>query len=126
MVLDKIVGDISKSHINLKNLKLPQKLPLADPQFYCPGSIDLLIGSDMFWDITGDKTRCIGDGKIKLRSSKFGWIVCGSLPSYYNNNYYKSAQCNLVLTKLSPNDIDLTILPKFWEIKDLPKRPLLS
>lgn len=126
MVLDKIVGDISKSHINLKNLNLPQKLPLADPQFYCPGSIDLLIGSDMFWDIIGDKTRCIGDGKIKLRSSKFGWIVCGSLPSYYNNNNYKSAQCNLVLTKLSPNDIDLTILPKFWEIEDLPKRPLLS
>ncbi|CAH2109116.1 unnamed protein product [Euphydryas editha] len=121
MVLDKIMGDISKSRINLKNLNLPQNLPLADPQFYSPGSIDLLIGSDMFWDIIGSKTRYIGDGKLKLRSSKFGWIVCGSLPSCHGNNKnHKSAQCNLALCKLSPNDIDVTILPKFWEIEDLP------
>ncbi|CAH2100797.1 unnamed protein product [Euphydryas editha] len=94
MVLDKIMGDISKSRINLKNLNLPQNLPLADLQFYSPGSIDLLIGSDKFWDII----------------FKLGILVT----------------CNLALTKLSPNDIDVSILPKFWEIEDLPKRPFLS
>jgi hypothetical protein len=34
---------------NHEYLQIPENLTLADPSFYIPGQIDLLIGAQVFW-----------------------------------------------------------------------------
>ncbi|XP_059047190.1 uncharacterized protein LOC131842634 [Achroia grisella] len=123
LVLDKITSEIPKAPINIQNINLPENLPLADPVFHKPACIDVLLGADVFWEIIGNETRCIGERGPKLINSKFGWIISGPIPS--KNKKYNKIYCNHALTKSSYNDID-DIIPKFWEIEELPKRPILS
>ncbi|XP_032589276.1 uncharacterized protein LOC116804701 [Drosophila mojavensis] len=60
-----------------EEIKVPENVQLADPQFQKPQRIDLLLGADIFFDI-------LREGKIKgpddsptLQLTAFGWIVSG-------------------------------------------------
>jgi len=59
-----------------KALKRSKRLKLADPKFYQPGPIDILIGNDVY-------ERLMMAGKIEeteelfYRESVFGWVVTG-------------------------------------------------
>ncbi|XP_070854450.1 uncharacterized protein [Drosophila suzukii] len=53
-------------------------LPLADPTFCTPGSIDVIVGSDQLWSLyTGERKYFGKDYPIALNTI-FGWIIAGS------------------------------------------------
>jgi hypothetical protein len=52
---------------------------LANPQFYISGSIDILLGAEIFFDILGNEKWQLFTSAY-LRSTDFGWIVTGKLP----------------------------------------------
>jgi len=53
-------------------------LPLADPTFCTPGSIDVIVGSDQLWSLyTGERKYFGKDYPIALHTI-FGWIIAGS------------------------------------------------
>ncbi|XP_011688630.1 PREDICTED: uncharacterized protein LOC105450475 [Wasmannia auropunctata] len=61
--------------------KIPQNLPLADPEFYRSTDINILLGAEMFWN-----TLCFGQIKessehILLQKTLFGWVIGGMYPS---------------------------------------------
>lgn len=66
-----------------KGWQIPEELlsELADPFFYNPGSVDLLIGGGVFFDITSTTTvrRPLNVKNICLNDSQFGWLVTGEL-----------------------------------------------
>lgn len=70
--------------INIVDWSLPDGIELADPRFHLPQRIDLLIGSNYFFDILLDGKICLGDGfpRIKLVNTKLGWIVGGKIDSH--------------------------------------------
>ncbi|MGZ7281825.1 hypothetical protein ACXWQV_09770, partial [Streptococcus pyogenes] len=60
------------------SFKIPQiQLELADPQFYGPNKIDILLGADIFFEILNPEKHVIA-GLPNLQSSKFGWLIAGS------------------------------------------------
>ncbi|XP_011706211.1 PREDICTED: uncharacterized protein LOC105461416 [Wasmannia auropunctata] len=83
-------------------------LKLADPFFYMPGGIDILIGGDWFWNLL-----CIGQFKIEqltMQKTRLGWIAASPLEPTGAN----SIKCNFA----KEVDIDRQ-LTKFWNIEEI-------
>ena len=94
-------------------------LELADhSQFNGNNAIDILIGSDYYWDIvTGEVLR--GDGPIAVHS-KFGWLLSGPIhcdPNYVINNLALQVPCS-VLTEGTKDEL-LDHLQCFWDTESL-------
>ena len=53
-------------------------LPLADPDFGCPGAIDLLLGVDVFSEALLQGRRIGPPGSPVALETIFGWVLAGS------------------------------------------------
>lgn len=78
-VLPDLTGDIPKSRMNPKFINIPTDVQLADPNFYKPSPIDVLVGADLFWSIVGNERQSLGHNKPYLINSEFGWILSGPI-----------------------------------------------
>lgn len=47
-VLKEITEKLLRAHININKLQIPSNIRLADPQFYVPNEVDMLIGAEVF------------------------------------------------------------------------------
>lgn len=63
--------------INTNNFNLPNKLKLADPKFNIPGTIEMLIGADLFWQRL--QSEKVGKNLPILLNTKLDWIVSDPL-----------------------------------------------
>ncbi|KAL0829582.1 hypothetical protein ABMA28_003093 [Loxostege sticticalis] len=114
LVLNELTGRLPKYPVNIESIKLPTNTPLADPKFYEPGPIDLLIGQ-----------LSLGPQNPKLISSNLGWIISGSFKSGLtkNNTYCHHALVSPAQT--IENKLD-NMLTKFWDLEEVPTKSLMS
>lgn len=89
--LPSIVNSLPAQTIDTANLNIPEHIrnQLADPQFNVPGSIDILVGTEMFFDILGGEKWPLTVSS-SLHSTDFGWIVVGKLPIASRQPEYQS------------------------------------
>jgi hypothetical protein len=120
LVMGKVTENLPSSGFDPVHLNIPENIHLADPLFNQKSEIDLLLGSDIFWNLL-----CIGQIKLgkkpTLQKTKFGWIISGPIPNYSNihNNTFLS---NINIHEKIHNEIS-----KFWEIEDCQNhKPALS
>ncbi|CAH0727376.1 unnamed protein product, partial [Brenthis ino] len=124
LVLKTISDDLPKHHFNISSLKL-NNLELADPSFNEPSPIDMLIGSDLFWDLIGSEQRSLGLNNPNLHSSKLGWLIAGPAPIQMQPPPKRFLTCNFLQRKDKLEDIQED-LSKFWELENVPKSQPLS
>lgn len=86
-----IVNSLPTQTIDTDNLNIPEHIrnQLADPKFNVPNSIDILVGTEMFFDILSGK-RWPLIVSSSLHSTGFGWIVVGKLPIASRQPEYQS------------------------------------
>ncbi|XP_022836586.1 uncharacterized protein LOC111363955, partial [Spodoptera litura] len=122
-ILPSITDDVPCSSLDIKDLKIPSDLCLADPHFDTPSRVDLIIGADIFWDLLGTRRINLGVGKPVLFETRLGWIVSGSI---LNNdqvpNYFP--KCNLInvnnSSQINSNAVDLqNLLMRFWQLEEV-------
>ncbi|XP_044729628.1 uncharacterized protein LOC123292978 [Chrysoperla carnea] len=90
--------------------KLSQ-LQLADPQFYSPASVEMLIGAQHYANLLTSEP--VVPGHPSLVPSMFGTLVMGECPSMSSNEYQSYW--------IMHSDTDLSYqLQKFWEVEELP------
>ncbi|XP_043279575.1 uncharacterized protein [Venturia canescens] len=65
--------NISLSHL--------QGLPLADPEFLSPESIDLILGADIYGQLIREQIKRGPHGTPIAQNTVFGWIVLGPMDS---------------------------------------------
>ncbi|XP_030023064.2 uncharacterized protein LOC115442195 [Manduca sexta] len=124
-VLDQLTGTIPNRYIDIKDLKLPKGIKLADPYFNQPASIDVLIGVDLFWDLLGHNEIALGSNLPNLRASKLGWLIAGRVvPSYMEDMQQNVVHCNVAVTSNDQDSIQ-NQLTKFWELEEIPHKPYL-
>ncbi|XP_073820359.1 uncharacterized protein [Musca autumnalis] len=104
--------------INTSQWKIPPNIELADPWFYKPQHIDVLLSAEVFFDLMLDGKISLGNGLPCLTNTVFGWIVGGSSPSRSHSN---SLTCNLIVSTREQN-IDET-LNQFWKVEKYSKSP---
>lgn len=113
LVVPSITGTVPSNEIELSKLNLPLNIELADPAFYQPSEIDILIGADVFWDIIGTQQIKLGQDKPTLQDSKLGWLVSGPVG--------KATSKNKVMCNFTQLDIHES-LKRFWEVEELPTK----
>nr|CAH7750757.1 unnamed protein product [Callosobruchus chinensis] len=124
-VLPKITSVLPKHKIDVSQLNIPDIIKLADPCFSEPQKIDMLIGSDVFWNIVSTEQISLSHNLPVLQNTKFGWIISGPLGFSSKN----SIVCNFFdLNPVSSTEIDIqNDLRRFWEIEEcLPDQKVLS
>ncbi|XP_059046961.1 uncharacterized protein LOC131842448 [Achroia grisella] len=114
-ILPEITKLLPPASIDIRNIPIPSNLQLADPSFYCPSAIDILVGAEVFWAVLGSASIKLGKNQPTLYASKFGWIVTG--PVIVSSKSFSTKQshyCNLQTNELNLN------LNKFWELDSVP------
>ncbi|GBP95433.1 hypothetical protein EVAR_68848_1 [Eumeta japonica] len=105
---------ISKSDIPLTELKT---LQLADPDFYKPGHVDLLIGSNILPQILLDGVRTVSLS-LMAQFTIFGWIISGPIQNI------STASFSIGVTEVNSDALN-DQLKKFWEQEEVPtQRPV--
>ena len=99
--------------INRAAFEIPKNIFLADPEFYKPSEIDILIGVKLFY-----KLLCLGQIELKnhpdavLQKTQLGRIVAREINGVSPSN---SIQCHLTM-HTTPLDANLA---KIWEIEEV-------
>ncbi|XP_046743020.1 uncharacterized protein LOC124409453 [Diprion similis] len=110
LIIEKITQSLPANQLDIDELKIPDGITLADPDFDKPATVDLLIGAEIFFELL-----CIG--KIKLAEDQptwqktvLGWIVSGKF--MMRDREKKSTFCHLAV-----NDELNAGLSRFWQIE---------
>ncbi|KAG5865264.1 hypothetical protein JTB14_025008 [Gonioctena quinquepunctata] len=104
--------------IKAEILKIPGHIELADPEFYKPGPVDMLIGADLFWQLLGTDKIILGRCGPYLQETKLRWIVSGPLGV---------GNPKTALYNFSQNRELLQALTKFWEVEEMSDhKPLIA
>lgn len=113
IVVSKLSHFLPSKRVRIENLPDLQKLNLADPNFFKPAPIDIIIGSDYLPSINLKGVTKISSG-LEARESHFGWYLSGPLPT----SDVQSFSTRVV----DSNDVALTDLVKrFWEVEEVDK-----
>lgn len=78
-VLPTITERLSQVKINKKLICLPEGLRLADPEFHVPGTVDILLGAGIFWQLICRDSIQQVRGIPRLQNALLGGIVGGEL-----------------------------------------------
>lgn len=109
LVLETISSSIPSMRIETESIHIPKHIKLADPQFYVPAPIDLLLGANIFWQIMGGGRIQLGKQLPTLQETEFGWLVSGCTPDINNQH------SNACFFTHSGSDQ----LSRFWELDSM-------
>ncbi|XP_053663830.1 uncharacterized protein LOC128712990 [Anopheles marshallii] len=118
LILKSPSAEIPMTPIDTTSWKIPT-VTLADPSFHIPGKIDIVIGSDAYWEMHTGKKRALGRGRPWLVETPFGWTVSG------NTSHTSASSHRSCLTTVSQASLD-TMLQRFWETESILEGPALS
>ncbi|XP_072400515.1 uncharacterized protein [Diabrotica undecimpunctata] len=125
-ILPKITGDLPQLRINKDKLRLPENCSLADIEFNIPGRVDILLGADYAYDILLEGIVRLGKNLPILQNSKFGHILCGSVPRYALTDANSFVACvnNVHSTFSLHSNTESSLekyVKKFWELESIPE-----
>ncbi|XP_043461973.1 uncharacterized protein LOC122498348 [Leptopilina heterotoma] len=119
-VTNNISQCIPTKKIDLTKLSIPDHIHLADPDFYKPQPVDILLGTSIFWDCLEPKRILQGQGHPVLQLTKFGWILGGQL-----STERKTKQSDLFCGFLSESSLNQQ-LQRFWTINEGDSTKIMS
>jgi len=109
-------------YIDVTQWNIPNNIEFADPLFFTPHKVDVLISSEIFFDLLLNEKISLGANKPSLINTTLVWIVGGSYSTPADAHANRSA-CHFASYASSTEDT----LKKFWEIEDYQQtQPLLS
>ncbi|KYN19129.1 hypothetical protein ALC57_08543, partial [Trachymyrmex cornetzi] len=90
-------------------LKLPRNVKLADPEFYLPRPVGLLIGSGATLSLLTDgRIDLSGEGyDLHLQNTRLGWVIAGGTPPQLSS---EGTYCMM--------NLDSQLI-KFWSIDEI-------
>lgn len=88
-------------------------LPLADPHYYAPNKIDILLGADIYGQVIQEGIRKGSAGNLVAQNTSLGWIISGVVAGS------NQPTANVVVMHSCVEDNDM--LKRFWELEADPK-----
>ncbi|CAI6371615.1 unnamed protein product [Macrosiphum euphorbiae] len=109
-VFPTITADIPRQPLSRSIANKYQHLALADPSFINPGTIDVLLGADLFAQILNGKRVSVGDAFPMAFGTVFGWTIIGPVSNSTSNT---SVSCPISLT----TSVE-ALLERFWALEE--------
>ncbi|XP_011690002.1 PREDICTED: uncharacterized protein LOC105451334 [Wasmannia auropunctata] len=113
LVINKITEQLPMVAIEDDKFKIPTNLQLADPTYFIPNHIDILLGASIFWELMGSNQIRRGRHVPILQETKLGWIISGTIQSN------KMKQCDNTYCGISVNAALNQQLEKFWKVEEV-------
>ncbi|CAG9136384.1 unnamed protein product [Plutella xylostella] len=120
LVMNNITMPLPHTFIDTHSWNIPNQpaSTLADPTFYKPGAIDLLIGAELFYDTLQAGHIKLGPNMPHLIQTTLGWVVSGPV----NTNLPSGTQrVNMHVSQSTES-----LLNSFWEQEEMPPVKLRS
>ncbi|XP_075163012.1 uncharacterized protein LOC142235634 [Haematobia irritans] len=116
IVISNMSHFMPSSPTGISDWSVLKKLNLADPYFYRPGQIDMLLGSDVLPFILRPGVQKNVSGNLLAQETEFGWILSG--PS-------RARPVSCYASFVSSSDTLNEEVRRFWELEEIPstKRP---
>jgi hypothetical protein len=119
VILPTITG-LTPTRLDVSEWRLPSDVQLADESFLEPGKIDLLLGSDIFYDIQRPGRRTRSSNYPVLQETALGWTVAGRTPAIISTQSPKHSFF------ISTSEVDLDVqLQRFWSLESF-DQPVFS
>jgi hypothetical protein len=99
--------------LDISNWKIPKDIKLADEQFNEPGKIDLLIGADLFYEISRPGRYTHTGNYPVIQETVLGWTLAGRTPATITQN---NAQHAFIVQ--DDDDLEKS-LNRFWEVESM-------
>lgn len=124
-VMDSISVPLPHTYIPTHTWHIPdqQAQTLADPSFFIPGSIDLLLNADVFYATLLTGRIQLGAYLPFLIQTIFGWVVSGS---FVSDAHQPTPKCTMLVSKLTTPASTDDLLQSFWEQEEMTSGKLLS
>lgn len=111
LVVPEITDNLPLVSMSKSQFRIPPNIKLADPEFYKPSKINILVGAEIFYDIL-----CIGQIKESkysptFKKTNFGWIVSGKFCAENSQNH---TVCNFTVLEKQ--------IEQFWTIEDVKQK----
>ncbi|XP_047538693.1 uncharacterized protein LOC125072211 [Vanessa atalanta] len=114
------ITNLCNNRVIIKDLRISSQYTLADPHYYNPIDIDLLLGADIFWNLILSNQIRLGKNCPVLQETQLGYIISGPTSGLKHNIYKENTgliTCNFI--KNDCTDIQEQ-LAKFWSLEETP------
>ncbi|XP_050538460.1 uncharacterized protein LOC126903928 [Daktulosphaira vitifoliae] len=117
-ILPKITGEMPHGPLTPDIQNKYSHLALADPQFYKPGPVDMLIGADLFPAVMDGKRVVVNERMPTAFGSVFGWVLIGEDRSTIT-------PADQQLSMVSCFHVSLEqLMGRFWAIEEPEEAPM--
>lgn len=120
LILPSITERLPIVGFNKSLLNIPKDINLADENVNEPKEIDLLLGSEVFYDLLQTGKIRLGPHEPILQETCLGWVLVGPF-----NFYEKKSRSVCNLSKISNKALHES-LTKFWDLEEFENKPFLS
>ncbi|XP_035222985.1 uncharacterized protein LOC118195771 [Stegodyphus dumicola] len=110
-VIPKITHLMPSRQIDVCNIEISQGVTLADPDFHKPGKIQLLLGSEIFFDLIRSGQIYVPNTNLVLQNSAFGYLVSGSIEDLPHEK--QLMHCGLIYDNVEAQ------LKKFFDLESI-------
>ena len=117
VIVPKVTCDLSlEGAKHLKDLPHLKDLDLADPVFYMPGKIDILVGCNFYQDLHLSEIRKGSSDEPIARETIFGWAVIGR----YTRDQSPVPLSSTAVFNVTSMPGEDAILQRLWEVEEVP------
>jgi len=101
-------------NVDIGNWNTPKNIQVADPRFYAPQRVDLLIKASLFFEML-----CVGQIKLLpglIQKTRLGWVVSGGYGLSNGSSLISSQDVRLASRENSFDRLD-DLLQRFWKVE---------
>lgn len=132
-ILKTITCNLPQVPININAWKIPSEIELADPTFFKPNAVDILLSASSYAEMLCGEILHLGKGMPVLQKTHLGWILFGSIPTAQFNvknslSFFtrtSSSNDNACITETQVENTD-ALLTRFWELEEISNLPILT
>ena len=119
LVLPQITSNMPTKDVDISTWEFPSDVVLADKEFHKSGSIDILLGAEIFFEILmHGRHEC--KGLPVLQNTKLGYILSGKVHQDYVKKYKNHCHSFFVQT-----DSLHQLMERFWSMEEM-NTPILT
>lgn len=122
LVVDNITDKLPEREIDLTGVNFGNEVPLADPTWYVPGAIDLVLGAQLFPYIYLGNRIDTNSSTPPAFLTTFGYILMGDVPA---TTLGLEPERFAPFTAFTMSELNSTP-HKFWELEEIPTKLFVS
>ncbi|XP_046391251.1 uncharacterized protein LOC124159470 [Ischnura elegans] len=120
LVLPRLTNQLPTREIIETDLSLFSNLQMADPLFYKPETIDLILGADVYGLLLRQGLQRFPHRQIIAQNTALGWVISGPTVGSESRRAGSTPRRSLVSLHCEAVQNLLEDLQRFWEVEEVP------